>query len=83
MRSRAAQRAHCASRIPDPVARARFVNMQVRADELIIEAAELRRESWANYRRLAAEAAQNAIAVPVCDYREDDGADDDEESQYT
>ena len=41
----------CRLRIPDPVTRDRFERMMKRADELSFEAAKLRTQAWADYRR--------------------------------
>jgi hypothetical protein len=46
----AIQRETCALRIADSTTRARFVALLTRADALIYEAAELRRQAWSDYR---------------------------------
>jgi hypothetical protein len=41
----------CSIRIRDPIARDRFVRMMRCADDLMFDAAQMRLEAWADYRR--------------------------------
>lgn len=45
----------CAPRIRDSATRDRFVRMMKRADELALQASQLRLEAWADYRRATGE----------------------------
>jgi len=45
----------CAARIGDPATRERFERMMRRADELTFQAAQLRRDAWADFRRVTGE----------------------------
>jgi hypothetical protein len=51
----------CADRIPDPAARARFISALTCADELIHQAAEMRRQAWADYRRATGEKKRETV----------------------
>jgi hypothetical protein len=51
----------CRDRILDPVAADRFERMMLRADELHLQAAKLRREAWADYRRATGEKKRERV----------------------
>jgi hypothetical protein len=53
----------CAARIRDPAARDRFQRMMSRADELTFQAAKLRLEAWADYRRATGETKRSEKVV--------------------
>jgi hypothetical protein len=52
-----------AARIADPTTRARFVFLLTRANELVHEAARLRREAWADYRAATGEPKRSEKSV--------------------
>jgi hypothetical protein len=51
----------CSARIRDPAARARFISALTCADELIRQAAEMRRQAWADYRDATGEKKRETV----------------------